>query len=113
MQRLNCAEFKVRFPRPNPEEHFPGMSDTLVADTDMLVAGVVHDLIVRPGAKVVVTGLVQKSLIVDQGATVYIDGLIDGDATVNGALCIDGGHVAGKIRGSGTVADSSGLLHES
>ena len=105
MLRLSRADFHARFPRPNPGEHFTQARNVLIVDRDMSVDGVVQDLIVRAGAKVLITGLVERSLTVDRDAIVYVDGLIDGRATVDGALCVDGGHVGRSLSGSGIVFD--------
>jgi hypothetical protein len=105
MKRLTRAEFQARFPRPRPGERFSGTTDTLVADRDMTVDGLLRHLIVRSGANVIVKGLVEESLTVEHGAIVYVDGLIDGTTIVNGAVCVDAGHLSGKVRGSGVVFD--------
>lgn len=94
MRRLTQSDFHARFPRRDPDERFSDRVETLVAD-----------LIVTSGANVVVAGMVERSLRVDRGAVVYVDGLVDGTATVSGALCIDSGHVARTLRGSGVVFD--------
>ena len=102
---MTHAEFHARFPRPDPDERFSGMTDRLVVDRDMTVDGLLRHLIVRSGANVIITGLIEKSLIVEPGATAYIDGLVDGATTVDGAICVDGGHLARRVRGSGMVFD--------
>jgi hypothetical protein len=104
MQHLSRAEFQRRFPRQAPRERFSGASETFVVEHDMVVDGLIQHLVVRSGASAVITGLVEKSLVVERGGTAYVDGLIDGDAVVDGALCIDG-HLAGRLRGSGAVYD--------
>ncbi len=109
MQPTTHAEFQLRFPRPDPDEHFSGMTDTLVADRNMTVDGLLQHLIVRSGAKVIISGLIEKSLIVEPGATVYVDGLIAGSTTVDGAICVDAGHLARRVRGSGVVFDPTNL----
>lgn len=93
-----------RFGR-DPNERFSHRVETLVVDRDLKIDGVVTDLVVTSGGNVVVTGVVERSLRVDRGAVVYVDGLVDGTATVSGALCIDSGHVARTLRGSGVVFD--------
>ena len=102
---MTRSEFNERFPRPKPVKRFNGMCDTLIAENDVFIDGLIQNVIVRSGVQAVITGLVEKSLIVEQGAVVYVDGLIDGRAQIDGAACIDG-HVAGRIWGNGIVYDS-------
>ena len=94
-----------RFPTANAERTLLRQRGIVVANRDLTIDGIIGDLVVAPGANVVVTGLIEKSLNVERDAVVYVDGLVDGTATVDGALCVDGGHVARSLRGSGIVFD--------
>jgi hypothetical protein len=106
MEHMTRSEFNERFPRPKPVKQFDGTCNTLIAENDVHIGGLIQNVIVRSGVHAVITGLVEQSLVVEQGAVVYVDGLIDGRAQIDGAACIDG-HVAGRIWGNGIVYDSS------
>jgi hypothetical protein len=104
MEHIPRSEFYQRYPRRDVTKRFDGACNTLVAENDVVIDGLIQNVIVRSGVQVVIAGLVEKSLTVEPGAIVYVDGLIDGMAEINGAVCIDG-HIAGHIYGNGVVYD--------
>jgi len=106
MEHIARSEFSRRFPRPEPSKQFDDACDTLIAENDVIIAGIIQNVVVRSGIRAIISGLVEKSLIVEHGAIVYVDGLIDGRAEIDGAVCIEG-HIVGRMSGNGIVFDCS------
>lgn len=106
MQRLSADEFTSRYPRPALTDRIladPESPATVVAG-DVILDGLAKSVTVRRGARVVITGLVKKSLVIECEAVVYVEGLIDGRVTLDGAMFV-AGHVAGAIRGPRDLFD--------
>ncbi len=92
MQRISRQQFVDRFHVAVPVWKLTGIEPgPLTLDSDAEVTGILEgDLIVRPGANVLVHGIVEGDVMVEAGAVLYADGIIDGDLRVDGAACVEG-----------------------
>lgn len=98
MRRLSRTDFTKEFPLVVPAWNITGIEhNRLEIDREAQVSGILEsDLVIRTGARVLLTGIVGGSVTVEKDAVLYHTGIIKGNLNVSGAACVSG--IIGRLQ---------------
>jgi hypothetical protein len=98
MRRISHQDFTEEFPMMVPGSVIRGIQPGIDITSDCLVSGIYKgDVTLRPGAKVLIHGIVEGNLIVEKGAVLYlIGGIVKGNLKVAGAANVHG--IVGNLK---------------
>jgi hypothetical protein len=97
MKTISAGEFFREFPRRKQFAQIVAAErDVIVIAEDTRLEGIPGQVIVKNGIYAELSCLISEKLTVEQNAIVYFSGLIDGEVSLDGALCVLG-HISGRL----------------